>query len=74
MRGQLNYWTDERKYTQVENLIKNPDLPKSKDNVLIVVDLFDVPEFEKQQMKQEMLAAAEGKIKNIIFLNDKKNI
>ena len=40
----------------------------------MIVDLFDVPEFEKAELKREMMAAAEGKIKNMIFLNDEKNI
>jgi putative ribosome biogenesis GTPase RsgA len=74
MKGQIAHWTNQTKYSQVPGIVKNPDLPKSPDNILMIVDLFDVPEFEKAELKREMIAAAEGKIKNMIFLNDKKNI
>jgi hypothetical protein len=74
MKGQIAHWTNQTKYSKVPGIIKNPDLPKSPDNILMIVDLFDVPEFEKAELKREMIAAAEGKIKNMIFLNDKKNI
>jgi hypothetical protein len=74
MKGQIKFWTNETKYSTVPGIVKNPDLPKSPDNILMIIDLFDVPEPEKAEMKREMMAAAEGKIKNMIFLNDEKNI
>ena len=70
---QKNFWSDKTKTSQLENLNSNAPLPKSPDNILGLVDNFDVPVAEKPLMKSSIIRTSKND-NNLIFINNNTNI
>ena len=69
---QRNFWSNTTKTSKYQNLNPNAPLPLSPDNVLGVIDTFDVPlKVEKLGIQASAIKAANS-TKNIIFINHVK--
>ena len=66
---QQNYWSNTTKTSELENLNPTASLPQSPNNILGVVDNFDVPCSEKAFMEASVLKGSQNNT-NIIFLNN----
>ena len=66
---QQNYWSNINKTSEIENLNPTASLPKSPNNILGVVDNFDVLLSEKAFMEASILKGSQNNT-NIIFLNN----
>lgn len=70
---QKNFWSDESKTSKLVNLDANAPLPKSPDNVLGLVDSYDVPLLEKPIMEETILNGSKND-PNLVFINNNRNI
>ena len=52
---QQDFWSNVEKTSQIENLNKNSLIPQSPDNMLGIVDTYDVPDFEKSFIVESVL-------------------
>lgn len=66
---QQNYWSNTSKTSELENINPAASLPESPNNILGVVDNFDVPSSEKAFMEASVLKGSQNNT-NIIFLNN----
>ena len=66
---QQNYWSNTTKTSELENLNPTASLPQSPNNILGVVDNFDVPCSEKAFMEASVLKGSQNNT-NILFLNN----
>lgn len=66
---QQNFWSNTTKTSEIENLNPTASLPQSPNNVLGVVDNFDVPSSEKAFMEASILKGSQNKT-NIKFFNN----
>lgn len=71
---QKKYWVQGGQGSQKDGVRADADLPQTKDNVLTVVDTFDVPLYEKQHMNAAVDFGAQDNIINFIILNKNTNI
>jgi hypothetical protein len=69
---QKNYWSSDVPLTTIEGINPNAFFPESPNQILALVDLFDVPIFEKAQMQGSILKGAKYD-SNIVFLNNNTN-
>ena len=67
--SQQNYWSNTTETSELENLNPTASFPQSPNNVLGVVDNFDVPSSEKAFMEASVLKGSQNNT-NIIFLNN----
>lgn len=70
---QKKFWTNDTLINGLKNLDKNAPLPQSKDNILTLVDNFDVPDLKKAEMKSSIINNLKNNT-NIEYINDDKNI
>jgi hypothetical protein len=70
---QKNFWSDKTKTSQLESLNPNAPLPESPDNMLGLIDNFDVPVSEKSLMEGAIINASKNDT-NLIFINNNTNI
>ena len=66
---QQNYWSNTTKINELKNLNPAASLPQSPNNVVGVVDNFDVPSSEKAFMEASILKGSQNNTK-IVFLNN----
>ena len=66
---QQNYWSNPSKTSELENINPAASLQESPNNILGVVDNFDVPSSEKAFMEASVLKGSQNNT-NIIFLNN----
>jgi hypothetical protein len=66
---QQNFWSNTTKTSELENLNPIASLPASSNNILGVVDNFDVPSSEKAFMEASVLKGSQNNT-NITFLNN----
>jgi hypothetical protein len=66
---QQNFWSNTAKTSEIENINPTASLPQSTNNILGVVDNFDVPSSEKAFMEASVLKGSQNN-PNIIFLNN----
>ena len=64
-----NYWSNISKTSELENINPAASLQESPNNILGVVDNFDVPSSEKAFMEASVLKGSQNNT-NIIFLNN----
>jgi len=64
---QQNYWSNTTKTSELENLNPTASLPQSPNNLLGVVDNYDVTSIEKPFMEENILKGSENN-PNILFL------
>jgi hypothetical protein len=65
---QNDYWSDGNIVSKLKNVNSTAVFPQSPNNILVVVDLFDVPKHEKALMKESIMKGAKNN-PNIVFLN-----
>jgi hypothetical protein len=66
---QQNFWSNTTKTSELENINPTASLPQSANNILGVVDNFDVPSSEKAFMEASVLKGSQNNT-NITFLNN----
>jgi hypothetical protein len=66
---QQNFWSNTTKASELQNFNPTASLPQSPNNILGVVDNFDVPSTEKAFMEASVLRGSQNNT-NIIFLNN----
>jgi hypothetical protein len=66
---QENFWSNTTKTSELENLNPTASLPQSPNNILGIVDNFDVPSSEKAFMEASVLKGSQNNT-NITFLNN----
>jgi hypothetical protein len=66
---QQNFWSNTTKTSELENINPTASLPQSTNNILGVVDNFDVPSSEKAFMEASVLKGSQNNT-NITFLNN----
>ena len=70
---QKRYWSNKTKTCEIPNLDPNCYLPESVSNILIVIDLYDVPGFEKGIIINGVNSGTKNDT-NLVFLNNVTNI
>lgn len=70
---QKNFWSNTTRTIEVPNIKPDADLPESVNNILTVVDVFDVPTSEKERMGSAINSGAKNDT-NLIILNNNTNI
>jgi hypothetical protein len=66
---QQNFWSNTAKTSKIKNINPTASLPQSTNNILGVVDNFDVPSSEKAFMEASVLKGSQNN-PNITFLNN----
>jgi hypothetical protein len=66
---QQNFWSNTAKTSEIENINLTASLPQSTNNILGLVDNFDVPSSEKAFMEASVLKGSQNNT-NITFLNN----
>jgi hypothetical protein len=66
---QQNFWSNTAETSELENINPTASLPQSTNNILGLVDNFDVPSSEKAFMEASVLKGSQNNT-NIIFLNN----
>jgi hypothetical protein len=66
---QQNFWSNTAKTSEIENINPTASLPQSTNNILGVVDNFDVPSSEKAFMEASVLKGSQNNT-SITFLNN----
>ena len=70
---QKNFWSNKTETSQLENLNPNAPMPESRDNILGLVDSFDVPVSEKPLMEGVIIHGSKND-PTLISLNNNTNI
>lgn len=72
---QKNFWSNPVKRNTIPDLKQSANFPQSPDNVVGLVDCFDVPVIEKRSIQSSVINGHQShNSRNLIFLNNVTNI
>jgi hypothetical protein len=65
----LYFWSNTAETSQIKNINPTASFPQSTNNILGLIDTFDVPSSEKAFMEASVLKGSQNNI-NITFINN----